>query len=93
LRWIDHIQDYTYYREASAFALLIRDFWVVEFLRHPNAAYIYERSVWEKYRPPKSRCRDASSLKFWDLKRGRIIHQPGWQHRADEQLGLWRGGR
>jgi hypothetical protein len=80
---------------GQAFCLFFEDFVAVEFSVTGNAAYIYQRSAFERAILPgvHTGLAETKDLKRPDLPHERIRHQPGWQRKARLLLASWEQAR
>lgn len=75
---------------VSAFCLYFKDIVVVEFSISGNAAYIYERALFEKeIYSPGAPVETATELKITEFPHKRILHQADWQTSAAQMLAQY----
>jgi hypothetical protein len=72
---------------VNAFCLLFDRVVVVEFSEVGNAAYVYQRDVFEQKVYPEGATIDAATdLRRGDLPHSRVLHHTNWQTQASELL-------
>lgn len=75
-------------REVDAFMMQLGSYLIIEFSKKPNACYVYkaDRLPFEPY--SRSYAGNTADLAggFHGENAARIVHVPGWQTRASEQL-------
>lgn len=73
--------------KVNAFCLVFDRVVVVEFSEVGNAAYVYQRDVFEQRVYPEGTTIDAATdLRRSDLRHSRVLHHVNWQTQASDQL-------